>query len=101
RAGSVSDRSGSGDRAATPVADAPGSPFSVVAAPLRVLLCSPTVGRWMPSEPIAATRRSRLLAHHSISVKLRIGVGLLGASTLVLFIAAINGLYSYRDLVKT
>lgn len=42
-----------------------------------------------------------MLAHRSISVKLRIGVGLLGASTLVLFIAAINGLYSYRDLVKT
>jgi signal transduction histidine kinase len=42
-----------------------------------------------------------VLAHRSIGVKLRIGVGLLGASTLVLFIAAISGLYSYRSLVKT
>ncbi|QDV75028.1 sensor histidine kinase [Botrimarina mediterranea] len=42
-----------------------------------------------------------MLAHRSIGVKLRIGVGLLGASTFVLFFAAIHGLYAYRNLVKT
>lgn len=42
-----------------------------------------------------------MLSHRSIGVKLRIGVGLLGASTIVLFFAAIYGLYAYRGLVKT
>lgn len=42
-----------------------------------------------------------MLSHHSISVKLRIGVGLLAASTIVLFCAALYGLYAYRGLVKT
>ncbi|WP_197526190.1 sensor histidine kinase [Botrimarina colliarenosi] len=42
-----------------------------------------------------------MLSHRSIGVKLRIGVGLLGASTIVLFFAALYGLYAYRGLVKT
>lgn len=42
-----------------------------------------------------------MLSHQSISVKLRVGVGLLAASTIVLFCAALYGLYAYRGLVKT
>lgn len=42
-----------------------------------------------------------MLSHRSIGVKLRVGVGLLAASTVVLFCAALYGLYAYRGLVKT
>lgn len=42
-----------------------------------------------------------MLSHRSIGVKLRVGVGLLAASTIVLFCAALYGLYAYRGLVKT
>jgi signal transduction histidine kinase len=42
-----------------------------------------------------------VLSQRSIGVKLRVGVGLLAASTVVLFSAAHYGLYAYRGLVKT
>ena len=42
-----------------------------------------------------------MLSHHSIRVKLRVGVGLLAASTCVLFCAALYGLYAYRGLAKS
>ncbi|MEO0529886.1 MAG: hypothetical protein AAF266_04825, partial [Planctomycetota bacterium] len=42
-----------------------------------------------------------MLSHRSIGFKLRVGVGLLAASTFVLFYAALYGLYAYRGLVKT
>lgn len=42
-----------------------------------------------------------LLHDQSIRTKLRIGVGLLAASTIVLFGAALYGLHAYRGLVKT
>ena len=42
-----------------------------------------------------------MLTNHSIGVKLRIGVGLLAVSTVLLFMAAMHGLYAYRGLVKS
>ncbi len=42
-----------------------------------------------------------MLSQQSIRTKLRIGVGLLAASTIVLFGAALYGLHAYRGLVKT
>lgn len=42
-----------------------------------------------------------MLRNHSIRVKLRVGVGLLAASTCVLFCAALYGLYAYRGLAKS
>lgn len=42
-----------------------------------------------------------MLSNLPIRDKLRLGLGLLACSTLVLFMAAIYGLYSYRGLVKT
>lgn len=42
-----------------------------------------------------------LLHDQSIRTKLRVGVGLLAASTIVLFGAALYGLHAYRGLVKT
>ncbi|MEM6655081.1 MAG: ATP-binding protein, partial [Planctomycetota bacterium] len=41
-----------------------------------------------------------MLTHLPIRDKLRIGVGLIAASTLALFLAALYGLYAYRGLVK-
>lgn len=42
-----------------------------------------------------------MLSKRPIRDKLRLGVGLLAASTLALFIAALYGLYAYRGLVKS
>ncbi|WP_197527295.1 sensor histidine kinase [Pirellulimonas nuda] len=42
-----------------------------------------------------------MLAHRPIRDKLRIGLGLLAMSTLILSITALYGLYAYRGLVKT
>ncbi len=42
-----------------------------------------------------------MLSHHSIRVKLRVGVGLLAISTIALFLAGYYGLYAYRGLLKT
>ena len=42
-----------------------------------------------------------VFAHHSIRVKLRIGVGLLAVSTLALFLSAMYGIYAYRGLAKS
>lgn len=42
-----------------------------------------------------------MLTHLPIRDKLRIGVGLLAASTLALFFAALYGIYAYRGLAKT
>ncbi|MEM6798630.1 MAG: ATP-binding protein [Planctomycetota bacterium] len=42
-----------------------------------------------------------MLSNLSIGNKLRLGLGLLAASTLALFIAALYGLYAYRGLVKS
>lgn len=42
-----------------------------------------------------------MLSNLSIRNKLRLGLGLLAASTLALFIAALYGLYAYRGLVKS
>ncbi len=50
---------------------------------------------------VAGTRTSAVLAHRPIRDKLRIGLGLLALSTLILSITALYGLYAYRGLVKT
>lgn len=42
-----------------------------------------------------------MLSRWSIGVKLRVGVGLLAGSTVLLFCAALYGLYAYRGLVKS
>ncbi|MEQ8846735.1 HAMP domain-containing sensor histidine kinase [Botrimarina sp.] len=42
-----------------------------------------------------------MLSHRSIGYKLRVGVGLLAGSTILLFCAALYGLYAYRGLAKT
>ncbi len=42
-----------------------------------------------------------MFSHHSIRVKLRIGVGLLAVSTLALFLSAMYGIYAYRGLAKS
>lgn len=42
-----------------------------------------------------------MLSNLSIRNKLRLGLGLLAASTLALFLAALYGLYAYRGLVRT
>lgn len=42
-----------------------------------------------------------MLSHRSIGFKLRVGVGLLAGSTILLFCAALYGIYAYRGLAKT
>jgi two-component system, NtrC family, sensor kinase len=50
---------------------------------------------------VAATRRSPLISHWPIRLKLRIGLGSMAVSIGLLFAAALYGLYAYRGLVKS